>query len=124
MEQDITSLDKENPLTSSGTFYGFQISEFLAQDQDLLSFPSGSSPDIFSDAGLDLSTLEKEPEPPMVAIAHGGFTTEHHEKAEQLLNENLQVIGVMRQNLVESKINENMALMLRFAANLESVNKL
>jgi len=54
----------------------------------------------------------------------GGFTSEHETKTNQLLDENLQVINVMRENLVNGKINENIELMIRFQSNISTVLKM
>eukprot|EP01119_Soliformovum_irregulare_P007352 TRINITY_DN1975_c0_g1_i1.p1 TRINITY_DN1975_c0_g1~~TRINITY_DN1975_c0_g1_i1.p1 ORF type:complete len:140 (-),score=29.18 TRINITY_DN1975_c0_g1_i1:98-517(-) len=46
------------------------------------------------------------------------FTKEHEDRTNQLLDENLQVINIMRENLVTGKVNENVELMIRFRNNI------
>lgn len=48
----------------------------------------------------------------------GQFGREHEENANQLLEENLQVINIMRENLMKGKAAENVELMIRFRNNL------
>jgi hypothetical protein len=52
------------------------------------------------------------------------FNEESEAKTNQCLEENLQLINVMRENLVSNKVNENVELMRRFHGNLVSVMRM
>lgn len=120
-----TTLSESISLTSS--MLGLYLSSMsdsstsAALSSPLSSAPSStsSSSSSFSTAPLSVNALTGQFNPPSISLS--SVTSMNDIMANQLLEENVQIITLIRENLLNGNIKINYSLMRKFAANISRI---